>query len=210
MDTTAEPCCVVCTRALHATEATRWACTGCQQQAATQLAALPGLYAALGEVLIPGRGIPTVGSRGAFGSRPPADLDVMDLTDGTRGGVIAVLVSCVRDWAETGDHQVPDWPPGEQARVRVLCDWLRFRLDWACGEHPGVGDSLRDIADVHRHVRGRATGERGERPVRLACPCGGVILWRLSGPAYRCPGCGARYGREEAAALPQARRTVAA
>jgi hypothetical protein len=217
MDTTTAPAdeqdprCVGCRRELHATEATRWACSGCQQQAATQLAELPSLYAALDEVLIPGRGVPLVGGRGAFGSRPPGDLDVMDLTDGTRGGVIATLVSCVKDWVETEPRLgLPEWPPGEQARVLVLCEWLRFRLDWACGLHRGVEDSLHSIEEVHQHAAVRATGESRPRPMRLTCHCGGVVKFRIGGRRFRCNSCPAEYGYAEATRLPPAKRTVAA
>ena len=134
----------------------------------------------------------------------------MDLTDGMRGGAIARLVACVRDWVESGtEGGYPDWPAGEEARVRVLCQWLRFRLDWACGMHQGVGDSLRDIRALHGRIQARVTGESPERPVYLKCRCEARIPWRVGQDWYRC-GCGAIYNREEAAELPRATSVRAA
>ncbi|ONK09478.1 hypothetical protein [Streptomyces sp. MP131-18] len=212
----AAPSCTSCHRALHPIEATRWACAGCQQQAAQQLADLPTLHRQLADVLTPGRGAHVVGSRGAYGPRPPADLDVMDLTD-PRVGVIATLVSCVRDWVETsregdagGTLTPPEWPAGPDARLAALCRWLRWHLDWACGMHPGVGDSLRDIQQVHQHAHSRATGERGERRVTVACPCGGLLRVGASTPSATCGTCGTRYGHDDVLRLPLAPRAMAA
>jgi hypothetical protein len=55
---TAAAACVVCHRAIPAWDTPRWACQSCQQRAATQLAALPALYAALDAT--PGSGAPSV------------------------------------------------------------------------------------------------------------------------------------------------------
>lgn len=208
-DTT--PRCVNCTRQLHPIEASRWACSGCQQRAAGELQQLPALTAAAArqEARYPiGSNWGAGGHRGsAPGPRVLADVDAIV---GPYPEVIAGLVSCVKDWIETGGMDYPEWPTAEQAQLDTLCRWLRWHLDWACGMHAGVGDSLHTISRLRGHLHTAATGERGERPVRLACPCGGVIPWRASHDHYRCGGCGQQYGREQAAALPRAPRRHAA
>lgn len=211
MDTTVTeaPRCVCCHRPIPAWEGARYACTGCQQRTGTRLAAIPGLYAALPAVLAPGRGTPLVGSRHrAAGSRPPIALGVVDLT-GARGDVHATLTSWVRDWAETGDGEEPEWPAGEQRQVGEACRWMRWRLDWACRSHPAIGDAVAEIAALHGRLRAVVTGERGERPVRLVCPCGGLVPFRVSGSRFHCGGCGEWYGRAEATRLPLAIRAAA-
>ncbi|RKN53601.1 hypothetical protein D7231_35020, partial [Streptomyces klenkii] len=143
---------------------------------------------------------------GTTGSRPPASLTRADLTDGLRSGVTAALVSCVRDWADAGGHEHPDWPAGDDQRVTTLCRWLRWRLDWACGMHEGVGDSLHAISRLYRQTYAPATGERGERHVAVRCHCRAVLWVTVSTPGATCATCGARYGRQEAMKLPLAGR----
>jgi len=188
--------CVNCTRGLPGWDQGRLACEHCQQRAADQLAELPELLAELPARVVPGRGAPMVGTRnGGSGPRDPVNLHVVALMD----DAIPLLDSWARDWAEVGGMSLPV-PNAER-----LCGWLRWHLDWACRQHAAVDEAMREIGALHRRVRTAATGERGERPVHLQCPCGGVIRWRVSQDRYRC-GCGAVYGREEAAALPAASR----
>jgi hypothetical protein len=157
---TAAAACVVCHHAIPAWDTPRCACQSCQQRAATQLAALPALYAALDPR--PGQGAPSVGSRhAAAGSRPPVRLDVVDLT-GQRGVVLPVLTGWARDWSERRREDGPDWPAGEQGQVTEACRYLRWHLDWAARRHPAVDKALREIGAVYRQVHAAATGDRGE------------------------------------------------
>lgn len=211
MDTTVTeaPRCVCCHRPIPAWEGARYACTGCQQRTGTRLAAIPGLYAALPAVLAPGRGTPLVGSRHrAAGSRPPIALGVVDLT-GARGDVHATLTSWVRDWAETGDGEEPDWPAGEQRQVGEACRWMRWRLDWACRSHPAIDDAVAEIAALHGRLRAVVTGERGPRRIAVTCRCGGLLRVTVATSGATCRACGAGYGRAEVMALPLADRAAA-
>jgi hypothetical protein len=202
------PRCVSCHRRLPSWDTDRYACDGCQQRTAARLAEIPGLYVALDPA--PGRGAPLVGSRhGVAGGRAPLNLAVVDLTDGLRGGVLAVLVPWLRDWVDVGGLTLPAWPLGDGDRVAVCCHWLRWHLDWAARSHLAVDDFVQEVGEMHRVLRALATGERGERPVMLACPCGGRVPFRLSGDRFGCGACGTRYGRAEVYTLQPAQRAAA-
>jgi hypothetical protein len=192
--------CVTCYRPLPAWDMPRLACDGCQQRTATQLAELPGLLAELPARIVPGPGSPRFGTlHRSAGPTEPIRLHVVTLI----GNADAVLDSWARDWADVAGLRL-------DIAGRGVCGWLRWHLDWACRHHPAVDEAMREIAAVHRQVHAAVTGERGERPVRLRCPCGGIIPWRVSQDRYRCGGCATIYGREEAANLPAAPRTRAA
>lgn len=201
MDTTTA--CVACFRPLPAWDTSRFACPGCQQQMDAALAELPGLVEQLD--VTPGRSGPRVGSlHAAAGSRPPIDLAVVDL----RTQVVGVLASWVRDWAESGAGDLPDWPAGETAQVAAACRWLRWRLDWAARQHPAVDEAMTEIRDAHRAVRLAVEG-RDERAVPVACTCGATLRATVSSRGARCS-CGREYGRAELLSLPLAARGRAA
>jgi predicted RNA-binding Zn-ribbon protein involved in translation (DUF1610 family) len=203
------PRCVSCHSGIPAWDTPRFACDGCQQRTAQRLGELPSLYAALNPA--PGRGAPLVGSRhGAAGSRAPLNLAVVDLTaTASRDAVLPRLVSWVRDWADVGHLEPSAWPLDDAERVAACCNSLRWHLDWASREHLAIDDFMDEIRDMHGRLYALATGDRGERPVMLACPCGGKVPFRLSGERFRCGACGERYGRVEVCNLPPAQRAAA-
>lgn len=203
------PRCVVCRRTIPPWDQPRYACQGCQQRTAARLAELPDLYAALDPA--PGRGAPLVGTcHGSAGSRAPLNLAVVDLTaSASRDAVLPRLVSWVRDWADVGRLEPPAWPLSDAERVAACCHWLRWHLDWAAREHLAVDDFVQEIGDVYGHLHALATGDRGERPVMLACPCGGRVPFRLSGDRFHCRDCGRQYGHVEVYELQPAQRAAA-
>lgn len=194
--------CTACHRTIPAWDRPRHVCTGCQQQTATALAALPGLWAALADRLDPGRTGSSGSRHAAPGSRPPVDLGIVDL----RGEVLMVLDSWARAVSEDAGEELPErWEDPAAGPAR----WLRWRLDWAARSWAAADDLVREITDLHRRAHGRVGGEPQERTVRLACPCGGTVPWRVSQDRARCGGCGGEYAREQVLALPLAARAVA-
>jgi hypothetical protein len=192
------PRCVNCHHEIPAWDLPRYACGGCQASTSDRLAELPDLLAALPAMLTLGSGAPGVGSRhAAAGSRPPISLRVVDLTM----QVPAVLDSWARDWADVGGLQRPT--------VGTTASWLRWHLDWACRQHPAIDEFMHEIATLYAQIDAATGGYRPERAVPVRCPCGGTIPWRVSRDHYRCHGCGERYDRDTAAALPMAPRTRA-
>lgn len=201
MDTT----CIACHRTIPPWDLPRYACQGCQQRTSAQLAELPELYRQLDPA--PGRGGPRVGSRHGTAAEP-LRLDVIDLT-GARGHVLTVLSSWIRCWAEDGAGDLPEWPAGEHERVTAACRWLRWRLDWAARQHPAVDDAMHEVRHLHGQLRA-ALGEERERRIAVSCPCGSVLRVTVNTHGATCGGCGQRYGRTEALALPLAARAAAA
>ncbi|SFD13729.1 hypothetical protein [Streptomyces aidingensis] len=214
----AAPRCVACNRRLHPTQATRWACDDCETQAREHLGDIPRYYRAVTTAPV------ALGSNwGAAlgttipGSRTPPGFDpgTADLASHDPVGILPALHQAVQDWVraarDTGTAlEPPAGPPSPLARVAVYCRWLRWHLNWACGNVPDIDRLLRAAADAHRQLRPRATGERPERVIWRACPCGGRIGWRLSKDRYRCAVCGTAYTRDTARDLPPAPRTRAA
>jgi hypothetical protein len=216
------PRCVACRRPISAWDLPRYACEGCQQRTAQQLRDLPDLYAALS--VTPARTSSVmVGTRHvAGGSSAPINLAVVDLTStASSDSVLMKLFTWADDWVKVrlrDDPQRPDDRPTRWDRddndapcdpVEALCEWLRFRLDWACRHHLAVDDFVQEIGEMYGHLHGLATGDHGERPVMLACPCGGKVPFRLSGHRFNCGSCGARYGRAEVHDLQLAQRAAA-
>ncbi|RKN40773.1 hypothetical protein [Streptomyces hoynatensis] len=195
--------CTACHRTIPAWDRPRHVCTGCQQQTATALATLPGLWAALADRLDPGRTGSSGSRHAAPGSRPPVDLGIVDL----RGEVLMVLDSWARAVSEDAGEELPErWEDPAAGPAR----WLRWRLDWAARSWAAADDLVREISDLHRAARAAATGERGERRVTVQCGCGGLLRVGVSTAGADCHGCGARYGHAEVLALPLAARAVAA
>ncbi|MDT0306147.1 hypothetical protein RM780_04115 [Streptomyces sp. DSM 44917] len=214
--------CAACPRLLTAWEAQqgRLACTPCQTAAEDWLKAIPGMYTSLDD----GLGYTAIhvdGVRAPAGSRVPpgVDLDRAALTGGSTA-VLPQLASWARALADArAEKEIRDelparWDRDDNGKPRskagALCGWLRFRLDWACHDFTAIDDLIEELRRIHRRLEIATDGRPAER--LRACPCGGVIHWRCDRDSYHCPGCGARYGREEAAALPAAprRRAVAA
>lgn len=199
-----------CGRQLRNDELDRTACRLCQERADDTLRALPGpagLYAALATVLAPGisSGVgPVSGSRSA---PLPLRLEPLSLT--ARGGVVTVLQAWLVDWHELLGWRHPRWEGDLQQQLDQVVKALRINLEWAATEHPAFWDFHQEVAGLVRQCERQITGERAERPIAVACPCGTVLRVTVSTPGVRCRGCSTQYGRGEVLDLPLAVRSAA-
>ena len=204
------PTCDPCGRQLRHDELGRRACRLCQDRVDLALRQLPGpdgLYAALATVLAPGisSGVgPVSGSRSA---PLPIRLEPLSLT--ARGGVVTVLQDWQVDWHEQLGWRHPRWNGGLQQQLDDAVHALRVNLEWAAASHPAFGDFAREVASLVRQCERQITGERAERRVSVACPCGTTLRVTVSTPGARCRGCGTQYARSDVLELPIAERAAA-
>ncbi len=210
LDTYEWPVCRSCPRQLRQDELGRQACRCCQDRADTALQQLPGpdgLYAQLATRLMPGRG--GDGPVVAVSRTPPLPLrlDVLNLMT-EKGPVLGKLEPWVRDWEQFGRAEV-DESGTLQQRVDHAVQTLRFNLAWAAAEHPAFGDFLQEVANLVGQCERQITGERKERPIYVACPCGMPVSVTVTTDRVSCRGCNTRYTRSEAFDLPLAARTAA-
>jgi hypothetical protein len=204
------PVCACCPRQLRQDELGRQACRLCQEHADTALRQLPGpdgLYAKLATVLTPGAGS---GIGHVSGSRTaPLPLRLEPLSLQARGGVVTVLQEWIVDWHEHLGWTRPRWNGDLQQQLDDVVHALRVNLEWAAANHPAFGAFLTDIGSQVRQCERQVTGERRERPIAVACPCGAVLKVTVSTPGARCYGCNTQYARGEILDLPLASRTAA-
>ncbi|WP_458089471.1 hypothetical protein [Streptomyces malaysiensis] len=205
------PTCGACSRELRHDELGRIACRLCQRRTDENLQALPGdtgLYATLQDALQPGR----AGDDGRVsGSRTaPLPLRLEPLSLSARGGVVTVLQTWLADWHEVLGWRHPRWEGGLQQQLDQVVKALRVNLEWAASSHPAFAEFSTEVASLTRACRAQATGERPERRITVACPCGGTLRITISTPGARCPGCGSQYGRADVLELPLAERRIAA
>jgi hypothetical protein len=204
------PVCDPCGRDLRHDELGRRACRLCQDRVDLALRQLPGpdgLYAQLATRLTPGSGGgigPVSGSRTA-----PLPLRLEPLSLMARGGVVTVLQAWQVDWRELLGWPHPRWQGDLQQQLDNVVRALRVNLEWAATEHPAFGDFARETVSLVRQCERQVTGERKERPIPVACPCGTVLHVTVSMPGMRCRGCSAQYTRTEAFDLPLATRAAA-
>jgi hypothetical protein len=86
---------------------------------------------------------------------------------------------------------------------------LRINLEGAASTHPAFNDFVQEVANLVRQCERQITGERKERPIAVACPCGTVLHVTVSTPGAKCRGCATQYTRSEILDLPIAQRTAA-
>lgn len=216
--TDAADTCACCHRTIPTWDLPRYACQGCQQRTSGRLAELPTLYAALDATPTKRTGSAMVGGRHRIaGSRVLVDLAVVDLTSpASRDSVLMKLATWAEDWAAARelDDRPARWDRDDDGAPREpvteLCGWLRWRLDWAVRNHPAIDDFVDEVDRCFGKVHASATGDHGERPVWLLCPCGGTVAFRASGDQFRCGTCRTWYGRTEVTSLPLAERNAAA
>lgn len=201
----AAPCTIG--RCQRSTELGRWCCSTCTEQMRAWLRDIEQYANTLDAT-------PGVGGDGGrrspgYGSRPPANLDVIaamdrrsvghvigadDTENATRSiiGTLRRLVEWVRD-----ERRRLDEPP-EAARsgaptIATETRYLLGRIDW-CTRQAWIDDLADDIRELHAQVRRLA----GEAPPRSLAPCGGCggPLFPV-GDAYtvavRCGDCGGTY-----------------
>ncbi|ELP67624.1 hypothetical protein STRTUCAR8_08571 [Streptomyces turgidiscabies Car8] len=203
------PACA-CGRQLRHDELARTACHLCQERADQALRTLPGpdgLYAALAGVLAPGSGGGAIRVASSRTAPLPLRLEPLSLT--ARGGIITVLQTWLVDWHEHLGWLHPRWEGGLQEQLDQAVKALRINLEWAATEHPAFVEFAREVSDLVRQCERQITGERAERPIAVACPCGTVLKVTVSTPGARCRGCSTQYGRTEVLDLPLATRTAA-
>jgi hypothetical protein len=204
------PTCDPCGRDLRQDELGRRACRLCQDrvdQALRQLPGPDGLYARLATRLTPGSGGgigPVSGSRTA-----PLPLRLEPLSLMARGGVVTVLQAWQVDWHELLGWRHPRWQGGLQQQLDDVVKALRGNLDWAASSHPAVGDFAQEVTALVRQCERQITGERAERRVSVACPCGTTLRVTVSTPGARCRGCGTQYARSDVLELPIAEQAAA-
>ncbi|SHL75322.1 hypothetical protein [Streptomyces yunnanensis] len=206
------PACSACGRPLWENELGRRACRMCQRRTDEQLEALAGprgLYASLALALKPGAG--SGGSRVSGGTRTaPLPLRLGPLSLSARGGVVTVLQTWLVDWHEQLGWTHPRWKGGLQQQLDQVVRALRNNLEWAATEHPAFGEFTTEVAALTRACRRQTTGEKPERRVTVACPCGGTMSITISTPGTRCITCGTQYTRSEVLELPLVSRDIAA
>mgnify|MGYP001596463951 CR=1 FL=1 len=204
------PTCGLCPRQLRHDELGRVACRGCQDRTAETLRKLPGpdgLYAKLATRLAPGRG--SGGPVVSVTRAAPLPLRLEPLSLMARGGVVTILQTWQIDWHDRLGWRHPRWQGGLQQQLDNAVRALRTNLEWAASTHPAFGDFARETATLVRQCEQQITGERPERPVVVACPCGAVLRITVSTPGVRCRGCDTQYARHEVLDLPLAHRAAA-
>ncbi|MFJ5151376.1 hypothetical protein ACIQCF_07270 [Streptomyces sp. NPDC088353] len=204
------PTCAPCGRQLRHDELGRTACRLCQDRTDLALRQLPGprgLYAQLATVLNPGAGR---GEGRVTGSRTaPLPLRLEPLSLAARGGVVTVLQAWLIDWHELLGWRYPRWQGDLQQQLDQVVKALQVNLEWAATKHPAFGDFAQEVSSLVRQCERQTTGERPERPVSVACPCGTVLRVTVSTPGARCRGCSTQYARSEVLELPLAVRAAA-
>jgi hypothetical protein len=126
-----------------------------------------------------------------------------------RGGVVTILQTWLIDWHEQLGWRHPRWNGNLQQQLDQAVKALRTNLEWAAAEHPAFGDFLHEVTATVRQCERQITGERTERPIAVACPCGTILRVTVSTPGARCRGCSTQYARSEVLDLPLAQRTAA-
>ncbi|MFF4791847.1 hypothetical protein ACFY2M_19260 [Streptomyces sp. NPDC001276] len=204
------PTCGPCGRQLHQDELGRVACRLCQDRADNALRQLPGpsgLYASLAARLTPGRG--GDGPVVSVSRTAPLPVRLEPLSLMARGGVVTILQAWLVDWHEQLGWRHPRWEGDLQQQLDQVVQALRINLEWAATEHPAFADFMQEISSVVRQCERQVTGERAERPIAVACPCGTTLRVTVSTPGARCRGCATQYGRNEVLDLPLAHRAAA-
>lgn len=204
------PSCTACRGSLRDDELGRLACRLCQERIDHTLRTLPGrdgLYAQLSMSLMPGRsgdGLVVSASR-----TPPLPLRLEPLSLTARGGVVTILQAWLVDWHDLLGWRHPRWQGGLQQQLDQAVKALRVNLDWAATEHPAFDEFAREVSTLVRQCERQISGERAERPIAVACPCGTVLRITVSTPGARCRGCATQYARSEVLDLPLADRAAA-
>lgn len=207
-DETFSGVCASCPRELRDHEAGRYICTPCEQRIDQYLRQLPGprgLYArACLRVHRDRRGDGTVVS-GTPGLHIPPNEDALSFT--ANGGMVSTLEGWVDDWAERG-YATASHGGRLQYRVDRAVETLCFNLNRAASMHPALDDFAREVFRIRATAEAIITGERAERPIAVACPCGATLRITVSTPGVRCYGCSTQYARGEVFDLPLASRAT--
>ena len=178
-------------------------CARCHGRLARALADIVALYPTLAVVVMLS-GNPSGGSRGKPGSRPPCNVDVIDLTD-PRGETHAQIAGWTRIVIE--ERRLAAQPADIEQAARLLT----IHLDWIA-EQPWADEALLEISNVAYRIR-RACNDLPDPPIGT-CPdvdprgehdvCGGplriVHVEHFGGAAsvgVKCARCGSQWGVED-------------
>ncbi|MFD8088637.1 hypothetical protein [Streptomyces malaysiensis] len=121
-----------------------------------------------------------------------------------------MLQTWLVDWHDTLGWRHPRWEGGLQRQLDQAVKALRNNLEWAATEHPAFAEFATEIGQITRACQRQVTGERPERRITVACPCGGTLRVTISTPGARCSGCSTQYTRADVLQLPLAVRSIAA
>ncbi|MFK4869001.1 hypothetical protein ACI3K4_27685 [Streptomyces sp. CSMPJR101] len=199
-----------CGRQLRHDELGRVACRLCQDRVDRALLQLPGpggLYAQLATRLTPGRG--GAGPVVSVSKTAPLPVRLEPLSLLARGGVVTVLQMWLIDWHEQLGWRHPRWQGDLQQQLDGVVRALRTNLEWAASNHPAFWEFGIEVSGLVRQCERQVTGERQERPIAVACPCGSILRVTVSTPGARCHGCGVQYDRSAVLDLPLAQRSAA-
>jgi hypothetical protein len=142
--------------------------------------------------------IPSPVGRGAFASKPPANVSWLSWREGA--DITPILLGWADDWARlwqlTG--RIPADIPG-------LCGWLRNHLARAVAEHPAIVEFADEIYQLTRRSQ-RYAGRSNPPRAKILCPaiqdqnteCGNLIwIDNTTDPntPIRCRACGATWTR---------------
>lgn len=200
-----------CGRRLRQDELGRTSCRICQDRADRALQQLPGrdgLYAQLAARLMPGRSGDNVVVSAS--RNPPLPLRLEPLNLMARGGVVTILQEWQIAWHDHFGWTYPRWHGGLQQQLDQVVAALHVNLEGAASSHPAFPDFTREVCALVRQCERQITGERAERPIAVACPCGTVLRVTVSTPGCRCRGCGTQYGRSDVLELPLAQQAEVA
>jgi len=204
------PTCSPCMRPLRHDELGRTACRLCQERVELALRQLPGsngLYAQLATRLTPGRGGDSITVASSRTAPLPLRLEPLSLM--ARGGVVTVLQDWQVDWHDRLGWGHPRWQGDLQQQLDNVVKALRGNLDWAASSHSAFGEFAQETTALVRQCERQITGERKERPIAVACPCGTVLHITVSTNGVRCRGCNTQYNRGGVLDLPLAERAAA-
>ncbi|MGW1617754.1 hypothetical protein [Streptomyces sp. NPDC002172] len=175
--------------------ADRYLCERHTVELARRLALLPGLDSDLVDYLVPAA--PRFGERvsgGGATSRPPLNLDVLDLMRENRAAQV------IRSWRV--DVQRVRWPDRSApppAPLAADCRWLGMELEWIVASYPAAGDLAREVKELEAELRSLGAEPRPERVglcVAVTDDQGtvcGAVLSRQSGQVVRCRWCRTEY-----------------
>lgn len=186
---------------LCGTATSSYLCTRHAEELVEALRELPGLYAEVGEHLVPRRATwgEIVSTRSAAGPQSPVNEDVIDTVNWGRAAEV------IRLWRT--DVRRVRWPHRGAGPLGTLgedCAWLVRQVDWIVTAYPAAGDLAREVWTLDTQARS-VVGDPRPRPQRLGnCVAqvdeqGGVcgaVLTRLPGERLRCEWCGTDYGTE--------------
>jgi hypothetical protein len=175
-------------------------CYRCQDAADTALAALPGYYTRLGDVLAPGGG---VSDRVSGSKQPPLPARLGPLSLRGPGGIVGVLSRHEDDWRAALAWSPRPFRGSVEQTVGAVVVFLRNNWPWAVAEHPNPQTFADDVRSLVAACRYELDQRSDARPIGT-CPTIGedgetckAMLWADPYLAeIRCWRCRTVWGRD--------------